>query len=111
MEVNPISYANVQPLFANRVEGGVTTLNATQCKWSAHKKEAYALILALHHWKVYLAGTMFTDNNLLVQLRATKDPRGKFTYWLTELEEFSFDIEYKPGKLNINPDILSEGRK
>ena len=86
------------------------TLNQAQRKWSTHSKEIYALILALRHWKVYLTGTNFvirSDHNPLVTLQKTKDPRGKFTRWLTELEEFSFDIEYKPGKLNVVPDALS----
>ena len=86
------------------------SLNATQQKWSAHTKEAYALVLALRHWRVYLAGITFTirtDNNPLVRLRNTKDPRGKFSRWLTELEEYSFDIEHKPGKSNVVPDVLS----
>ena len=86
------------------------TLNQSQRKWSTHSKETYVLILALRHWKVYLTGTNFvvrSDHNPLVTLQKTKDPRGKLTRWLTELEEFSFEIEYKPGKLNIIPDTLS----
>ena len=35
------------------------------------------------------------------------DPRGEFARWLTELEEFSIEIYYKPGKLNTIPDALS----
>ena len=85
------------------------TLNSTQWRWSTHSKEAYALILALRHWKVYLTGTKFvvrSEHNPLVTQQKTKDPRGKLTRWLTELEEFSFDIEYKPGKFNVVPDTL-----
>ena len=35
------------------------TLRAEQRRWSPHTKEAFALILALRHWRVYLAGTEF----------------------------------------------------
>ena len=86
------------------------TLQTSQRKWSAYSKEAYALVLALRHWKVYLTGTHFiirSDHNPLVTLRKTKDPRGKFGRWLTELEELSFEIHYKPGKINTVPDALS----
>ena len=85
-------------------------LQPAQRKWSAHTKESYALILALRHWRVYLCGLNFlirTDHNPLIQLRKTKDPRGTFPRWLTEVEEYSFEIEYKPGKLNVVPDALS----
>lgn len=86
------------------------TLKREQRNWSAHSKEAYAIVLATRHWKSYLVGTKFrtrSDHNPLTTLRKTKDPRGKFQRWLTELEELTFDIEYKPGKLNVVPDALS----
>ena len=86
------------------------TLQAAQRKWSTYSKEAHALVLALRHWKVYLTGTRFirSDHNPLVTLRKNKDPRGKFARWLTELEEFSFEIYYKPGKLNTVPDAFQK---
>ena len=83
------------------------TLQPAQRKWSAHTKESYALILALRHWRIYLCGVNFlirTDHKSLIQLRKTKDVRGKFVRGLTELEEYNFDIEYK---LNVVPDALS----
>ena len=78
--------------------------------WSPYTKEAKAIIMGTRHWKAYLAGSSFvirSDHNPLSTLRKTKDPRGKFPRWLTELEELSFEIEYKPGKLNVVPDALS----
>ena len=48
-----------------------------------------------------------SDHNPLVKLRKNKDQHGKFDHWLMETEEFSFDIHYKPGKLNIVPNALS----
>ena len=59
------------------------------------------------HWQAYLAGSDFvicSDHNPLSTFRETKDLCGKFPRWLTELEELSFDIKYKPGKLNVVPD-------
>ena len=43
-----------------------TTLNKSQQNWSAHSKEAYALLVAVRTWHVYLAGTSFilhSDHN------------------------------------------------
>ena len=87
-----------------------TALQQSQRNWSATTKEAFALIVAVRHWHVYLAGTHFTlmsDHNPLTHLRQQKDPRGKFARWITELEEFNYTIQYIPGKENIKADTLS----
>ena len=86
------------------------SLKPAEREWSPYTKEAKAIVMATRHWKAYLAGSDFvirSDHNPLSTLRKTKDPRGKFPRWLTELEELSFEIEYKPGKLNVVPDALS----
>ena len=59
---------------------------------------------------MYLAGTQFTLNsghNPLTHLREQKNPRGKLGWWLSELEEYSYDIKYIPGKDNVKADTLS----
>ena len=87
-----------------------TTLNKSQQNWSAHSKEAYAPLVAVRTWHVYLAGTSFilhSDHNPLVHLRSMKDPQGKFTRWLSELEEYDYSVCYKPGKQNTKADALS----
>ena len=96
-DVHPVAY------FSN-------SLKREQRPWSPYTKEAYAIVLATRHWKTYLIGSKFvirSDHNPLTTLRKTKDPRGKFPRWLSELEELTFDVEYKPGKLNVVPDALS----
>ena len=87
-----------------------STLNSSQQRWSTHSKEAYALLLAVRSWHVYLAGTEFilnSDHNPLVHIRNTSDPRGKFARWISELEEYNYTIQYLPGKLNTKADALS----
>ena len=76
-------------------------------------KEAFAVVLAVRHWYVYLTGTNFTlntDHNPLVYLRLQKDPRGKFTRWIIELEEFNYTIKYIPGIKNTKADTLSRNK-
>ena len=48
-----------------------------------------------------------TDHNPLVYLRNKKDPRGKFARWLSELEEFDYQVQYIPGSRNVKADALS----
>ena len=87
-----------------------TTLNKSQQNWSAHSKEAYALLVAVRTWHVYLAGTSFvlqSDHNPLVHIRSMKDPRGKFARLISELEEHDYSVCYKPGKQHTKADALS----
>ena len=87
-----------------------TALQKSQQNWSATTKEAFALVLAVRHWNVYLAGTKFTlnsDHNPLTFLRTQKDPRGKIGRWISELEEFDYTIRYICGKDNVKADAFS----
>ena len=87
-----------------------TTLKASQKTWSTRSKEAFAVVMAIRHWHVYLAGVEFvirSDHNPLVKLRAKKDPKGKLGRWVSELEEYNYRIEYVPGKCNGKADALS----
>ena len=46
-----------------------TALQSSQKKWSTTTKEAFALVCAVRHWRVYLEGTQFiinSDHNPLV---------------------------------------------
>ena len=89
------------------------TVKKSQKGWAPTTKEAFALILALRHWYVYLAGNHFllnSDHNPLVYLRNQKDPRGKFARWIMELEEYDYEIKYIAGKKNVKADALSRNR-
>ena len=72
------------------------SLEKSQRNWSTHSEEAYALVMAVRQWLIYL----------MVHLRNTKDPRGKISRWINELEEYSYRIEYRPGKSNFVADAL-----
>ena len=82
----------------------------SQKGWAPTTKEAFALVLAVRHWYVYLSGTEFvlnSDHNPLVYLRSQKDPRGKFSRWILELEEFNYVVKYVRGTENVKADALS----
>ena len=89
------------------------SVKASQNGWAPTTKEAFALVLAVRHWYVYLAGTEFvlnSDHNPLVFLRSQKDPRGKFSRWILELEEFDYVVKYVPGVENVKADALSRNK-
>ena len=86
------------------------SVKASQKGWAPTTKEAFALVLAVRHWYVYLSGTKFvlnSDHNPLVYLRSQKDPRGKFSRWILELEEFDYTVKYVRGTENVKADALS----
>ena len=89
------------------------SVKASQSSWAPTTKEAFALVLAIRHWFVYLAGTEFvlnSDHNPLVHLGTQKDPRGKFSRWILELEEFNYIVKYVPGVENVKADALSRNK-
>ena len=88
-------------------------LSSAEQNYPAHKLEFLAL-----KWSVtdkfsdYLYGaqhkfTIFTDNNPLTYVLTTAKLDAAGHRWLAELANYTFDIKYRPGKVNINADILS----
>ena len=87
-----------------------TSFTRSQRNWARVTKEAFALVLAVRYWHVYLSGTEFilcSDHNLLVHLRNQKDPCCTFGRWIAELEEYNYTVEYIRGKDSVKADFLS----
>ena len=86
-------------------------LNEFQRKYCAGEREALAIVLADRMWGKHLeaAGEVgfLSDHNPLVRMRGQRDPRGKFSRWLLELESFRYRIEYSLGSSNCAGDYLS----
>eukprot|EP00794_Sanderia_malayensis_P010613 gene10613-11738_t len=82
VEVDASNLAVCGVLLQEQLDGAIdpviyfsTTLSKSEQNWSAHSKEAYALLVAVRTWHVYLAGTSFilhSDHNPLVHLRNRK---------------------------------------
>jgi len=48
-----------------------------------------------------------TDHNPLTWVFNVKDPSSRLLRWRLKLEEYDYDIVYKPGVRNTNADALS----
>lgn len=86
------------------------TLNKAESNYSTTERELLAIIYAVKHFRPYLYGVKFniiTDHRPLVWLFNTKDPGSRLLRWRLKLEEYQYNIIYKPGKLNSNADALS----
>ncbi len=51
--------------------------------------------------------TVYTDNNPLTYIMSTAKLNAVGYRWVGELSDFRFDIKYRPGKMNVDADVLS----
>ena len=51
--------------------------------------------------------TVYTDNNPLTYILSSAKLSAVGHRWVAELADFNFDIKYRPGKSNIDADVLS----
>lgn len=90
------------------------TLNSAEKHHSAIEKEAAAIVESIRRWRHLLIGKNFqliTDQRsvsfMFDQVHRGKIKNDKIARWRLELAAFSYDISYRPGRLNIAPDTLS----
>ena len=86
------------------------TLTKTEEKYSVIEKELLAIAWACKYFRPYLFGkkfTLFTDHKPLTYMFSLKDPNDKMIRWRLRLEEFDYEVKYRPGKQNVVADGLS----
>ena len=86
------------------------TLNAAERNYSATERECLAVVWAVTSLRPYVEGTRFTirtDHDALRWLMTLSDTSGRLTRWRLRLQEFDFDIVYRPGRVHQVPDALS----
>ena len=90
------------------------TFTATEKRYSVIEKEAAAIMDAVRKWNHLLHGhrfTLVTDQRavsfMLDPKRLGKIKNTKLQLWRAELGNFDYQIEHRPGKLNVVGDALS----
>ena len=89
------------------------TLNRAEINYSTIERELLAIVWCVRHFRPYLYGRKFkiaTDHRPLTWLFNVKDPGLRLVRWRLFLEEYEYEIIYKPGKMNTNADALSRIR-
>jgi len=84
------------------------SLSGSELHCPAVEKEATANIEAVRKWHHFLAGrhfTLITDQKSVSFTHQVKN--NKIQCWRLELAPFSYQIQYRPGKENSVPDILT----
>lgn len=86
------------------------TMNKQEGNYSTTEKELLAILFGVNTFRPYLYGYKFkivTDHRPLTWLFNAKDPGGRLLRWRLKLEEYNYEIVYKPGRINCNVDALS----
>ena len=89
---------------------GSHALNPAQQHYCTTKRELYAVVYFLQHFKQYLLGRRFilrTDHAPLKWLCSFREPEGILARWLSIIGPFDFEMQYRPGRQHSNVDPLS----
>eukprot|EP00624_Nannochloropsis_granulata_P001058 evm.model.NODE_1477_length_24586_cov_22.484747.9 len=89
-------------------------LRGNEKTYSPTHKEALAIRWGVEKFRPYLYGakfTIFTDHKALEHIHKAKDSTGQLFRWSLFLQDYDFDIKFRPGKSNINADVLSRTRQ
>ena len=85
-------------------------LQGAQKRYSATELECLAVVSAIKHFEIYLAGQTFelvTDHQALKGMQSSSNHNRRLTRWALFLQDFSFKVTYRPGAENANADGLS----
>lgn len=87
------------------------TLSKTEENYAANEKEMLAIIWALNCLRNYLYGSakvnIYTDHQPLTYALSNRNNNTKMKRWKAILEEYNYQLHYKPGKINVVADALS----
>ena len=86
------------------------SFNKAEKNYSTVEKELAAIVWGIKHFRPYLYGRRFkvvSDHKPLTWIMNVKDPGSRLLRWRIQLEEYDYEIVYKPGVQNSNADALS----
>lgn len=85
-------------------------LSSARGRYSTYDVEFYAIVQAIKHWRHYLVHrefVLYTDHDALRHLDSQAKVSSRHASWISYLQQFTFSICHKAGKLNRVPDALS----
>lgn len=83
---------------------------ATEQKYHSFELEALAVVFSIQKFRVYITGTKFrviTDCSALRMAWSKRDLSPRIARWWLDLQEYSFDVEHRPGTSMSHVDALS----
>lgn len=87
-------------------------LSRRERNYCTTRRELLAVVFYIKYFRCYLLGAaqpfrLRTDHAALAWLRKIPEPVGQQARWLEILEEFTFTVEHRPGRLHANADAMS----
>jgi transposase InsO family protein len=86
-------------------------LNDCQRKYSAYKKELFAIVFCLRKFHSFVYGrtdlVIHTDHKPLTYMNEVSNLAPALQQWLDVIQDYSFEIIHREGILNVLPDALS----
>lgn len=87
------------------------TLKETEENYAMNGKEMLAIIWALNSLRSNLYGSrkvrIYTDHQPLTYALSNKNTNSKLKRWKAILEDYNYELKYKPGKANLVTESLS----
>lgn len=87
------------------------SLNKTEEGYATNEREMLAIVWALDNLRNYLYGAkkikILTDHQPLTFSLSNRNTNAKLKRWKARIEEYNYELVYKPGKTNLVADALS----
>jgi predicted aspartyl protease len=85
-------------------------LRGPELNYGVSKLEGLAIVWAVKIFRPYLLGkpfTIITDHAAINGLLKSQEPTGILARWITILNEYEYEVKYRPGRVNECADFLS----
>ena len=92
---------------------GSKTLSKSQRRYCTTYRELLAVVTFVKEFRHYLWGRHFiirTDHSSLVWIKNFKEPEGTLARWLTVLDTYDYEIQFRQGAHHGNADAMSRLR-
>ena len=89
---------------------GSRTLSDAEKRYTITEIECLALIHAVkayHSFLAYQKFVVYTDHISLKWLQNIKQHNGRLFRWSLQLQSYDFEVRYRPGRKNVNADVIS----
>lgn len=85
-------------------------VRGSESNYGISKLECLAIIWSIKVFRPYLLGrkfTIITDHSAINGLIKSQEPTGILARWIAILNEYEFEVKYRPGRVNESADFLS----